>query len=60
MHLGEDATEDDGELISNLFGAVGKVWNLNEKLSDAAGTLRYMSFLKQQTELLMFTFNCTN
>ncbi|KAH7511774.1 hypothetical protein FEM48_Zijuj12G0018400 [Ziziphus jujuba var. spinosa] len=39
MHLGEDATEEDGELISNLFGAVGKVWKLDEKLSDAAGTI---------------------
>ncbi|KAF3442503.1 hypothetical protein FNV43_RR16419 [Rhamnella rubrinervis] len=39
MHLGEDATEEDGELIANLFGAVGKVWKLEEKLSDAAGII---------------------
>lgn len=61
MHLGEDATEEDGELISNLFGAVGKVWKLDEKLSDAAGTIRYMSSSRQQTDLLMLTFIiCTN
>lgn len=39
MHLGEGATEEDGELIANLFGAVGKVWIMDEKLSDAAGAV---------------------
>lgn len=43
MHLGEDATEEDGELIANLFGAVGKVWKLEEKLSDPAGIIGYVS-----------------
>lgn len=33
--LGAAATEDDGELISKLFGAIGKVWTANEKLFDA-------------------------
>lgn len=42
MHLGEDATEEDGELIAGLFGAIGKVWKLEEKFSDA-GTVRYVS-----------------
>ncbi|KAK4392509.1 Pyrroline-5-carboxylate reductase [Sesamum angolense] len=29
------ATKDDGELISKLFGAIGKVWTADEKLFDA-------------------------
>lgn len=39
MHLGEAATENDGELIADLFGAVGKVWKMDEKLSDAAAAV---------------------
>ncbi|PON52312.1 Pyrroline-5-carboxylate reductase [Parasponia andersonii] len=39
LHLGEAATEKDGELVANLFGAVGKVWKMDEKLSDAAGAV---------------------
>ncbi|KAL0334354.1 UNVERIFIED_CONTAM: Pyrroline-5-carboxylate reductase [Sesamum angustifolium] len=33
--LGAAATKDDGELISKLFGAIGKVWTADEKLFDA-------------------------
>ncbi|GAB2267153.1 hypothetical protein Dimus_002138 [Dionaea muscipula] len=33
--LGGAATEDDGELVAQLFGAVGKVWHADEKLFDA-------------------------
>ncbi|XP_059287391.1 pyrroline-5-carboxylate reductase [Lycium ferocissimum] len=33
--LGEKATAEDGELISKLFGAIGKVWKADEKLFDA-------------------------
>lgn len=33
--LGEAVTEEDAELISKLFGAIGKVWTANEKLFDA-------------------------
>lgn len=33
--LGEKATTEDGELISQLFGAIGKVWKADEKLFDA-------------------------
>ncbi|XP_042019672.1 pyrroline-5-carboxylate reductase-like isoform X2 [Salvia splendens] len=33
--LGDAATKEDGELISNLFGAIGKVWTAQEKLFDA-------------------------
>ncbi|KAG6411060.1 hypothetical protein SASPL_129134 [Salvia splendens] len=29
------ATKEDGELISKLFGAIGKVWTTQEKLFDA-------------------------
>lgn len=42
MHLGEAATENDGELIADLFGAVGKVWKMDEKLSDAAAAVGYV------------------
>nr|ACT37661.1 pyrroline-5-carboxylate reductase [Phytolacca acinosa] len=35
ISLGTSATEKDGELISSLFGAIGKVWRANEKLFDA-------------------------
>ncbi|XP_021898634.1 pyrroline-5-carboxylate reductase [Carica papaya] len=35
MSLGGAATEDDGELVANLFGSVGKIWRANEKLFDA-------------------------
>ncbi|PON83197.1 Pyrroline-5-carboxylate reductase [Trema orientale] len=43
MNLGEGATKEDEELIANLFGAVGKVWIMDEKLSDAAGAVGYVS-----------------
>lgn len=45
MHLGEAATVNDGELIADLFGAVGKVWKMDEKLSDAAGVVGYVHVL---------------
>eukprot|EP00262_Sarcandra_glabra_P003807 TRINITY_DN14619_c0_g1_i1.p1 TRINITY_DN14619_c0_g1~~TRINITY_DN14619_c0_g1_i1.p1 ORF type:complete len:316 (+),score=51.79 TRINITY_DN14619_c0_g1_i1:128-949(+) len=35
MSLGEMATEKDGEFISRLFGAIGKIWTANEKCFDA-------------------------
>uniref|UniRef100_A0A803N5H2 Pyrroline-5-carboxylate reductase n=1 Tax=Chenopodium quinoa TaxID=63459 RepID=A0A803N5H2_CHEQI len=35
ISLGGTATEEDGELIERLFGAVGKAWRANEKLFDA-------------------------
>ncbi|GAB4843917.1 hypothetical protein Ancab_013881 [Ancistrocladus abbreviatus] len=35
VSLGAAATEEDGELISRLFGAIGKVWRADEKLFDA-------------------------
>lgn len=34
--LGEAATEEDAQLISSVFGAIGKVYTINEKLFDAA------------------------
>ncbi|KAM3250804.1 pyrroline-5-carboxylate reductase isoform X1 [Capsicum chacoense] len=33
--LAGKATAEDGELISQLFGAIGKVWKADEKLFDA-------------------------
>ncbi|KAK4485511.1 hypothetical protein RD792_008153 [Penstemon davidsonii] len=35
ISLGAAATKDDGELISKLFGSIGKVWTADEKLFDA-------------------------
>ncbi|XP_010273292.1 PREDICTED: pyrroline-5-carboxylate reductase [Nelumbo nucifera] len=35
MCLGKAATKEDGELIANLFGAIGKMWKADEKLFDA-------------------------
>ena len=42
MSLGTAATEEDAELISKLFGAIGKIWKADEKLFDAITGLRYM------------------
>lgn len=44
MSLGKSATEEDGELIANLFGAIGKIWRADEKYFDAVTGLRYLSF----------------
>ncbi|KAL9232666.1 hypothetical protein vseg_007748 [Gypsophila vaccaria] len=35
ISLGGTATEEDGNLIEKLFGAIGKVWRADEKLFDA-------------------------
>ncbi|RVW92264.1 Pyrroline-5-carboxylate reductase [Vitis vinifera] len=35
MSLGKSATEEDGGLIANLFGAIGKIWRADEKYFDA-------------------------
>ncbi|KAK4281956.1 hypothetical protein QN277_013394 [Acacia crassicarpa] len=35
MSLGGAATEEDGNLISKLFGSVGKIWKADEKYFDA-------------------------
>lgn len=35
LTLGSAATEADGELVTKLFGAIGKVWKADEKLFDA-------------------------
>ncbi|XP_062112031.1 pyrroline-5-carboxylate reductase isoform X1 [Humulus lupulus] len=36
MSLGGAATEEDGNIIVNLFGSIGKIWKADEKLFDAA------------------------
>jgi hypothetical protein len=41
MHLREAVREVDGELLANIFGASGKVWKMNHKLSNAAGIVGY-------------------
>ncbi|KAF8398274.1 hypothetical protein HHK36_017201 [Tetracentron sinense] len=35
MSLGKTASEEDGEIISSMFGAIGKVWRADEKYLDA-------------------------
>lgn len=35
MSLGGAATEQDGELVAKVFGSVGKIWRVDEKLFDA-------------------------
>ncbi|KAK4761700.1 hypothetical protein SAY87_029584 [Trapa incisa] len=35
MSLGVAATEKDGELISSVFGSIGKIWKVDEKYFDA-------------------------
>lgn len=35
MSLGGAATKADGELVSKLFGSVGKIWTADEKMFDA-------------------------
>ncbi|KAL6134058.1 hypothetical protein ACLB2K_066291 [Fragaria x ananassa] len=35
LSLGGAATEQDGDLIAELFGSVGKIWKADEKLFDA-------------------------
>lgn len=46
LTLGSAATEADGELVTKLFGAIGKVWKADEKLFDAITGLRYIASLK--------------
>ena len=41
MHLREAAREVDGELLADIFGASGKVWKMNHKLSNVAGIVGY-------------------
>lgn len=42
MSLGASATEEDGRLVAKLFGSVGKIWKVDEKLIDAVTGLRYV------------------
>ncbi|KAI3824111.1 hypothetical protein L1987_05560 [Smallanthus sonchifolius] len=37
------ATQEDGEIIAKLFGAVGKIWKADEKLFDAVTGLSHVS-----------------
>ena len=42
MSLGGAAMEEDRNLTANLFGSVGKIWKVDEKLFDAVTGLRYL------------------
>lgn len=55
MSLGATATKEDGELIAKLFGAVGKVWQADEKLFDAVTGLRYVVCVIIKPLLLLIT-----
>lgn len=55
MSLGATATEDDGELIARLFGAIGKIWKADEKLFDAITGLRYLISHDLRISLVLFT-----
>ena len=46
MSLGAGATQEDGEIIAKLFGAVGKTWKADEKLFDAVTGLRQVQFFQ--------------
>ena len=53
MSLGKSATEEDGEVIANLFGAIGKIWKADEKYFDAVTGLRYVAFV-MRSEFCLF------
>ncbi|KAL6336658.1 hypothetical protein AAG906_035972 [Vitis piasezkii] len=48
MSLGKSATEEDGGLIANLFGAIGKIWRADEKYFDAVTGLRVAAGLPRE------------
>ncbi|PWA77088.1 pyrroline-5-carboxylate reductase [Artemisia annua] len=50
MSLGAGATQEHGEIIAMLFGAVGKTWKADEKLVDAVTGLRLIK--KSNAEFL--------
>lgn len=53
MSLGGAATEQDGELVAKVFGSVGKIWRVDEKLFDAVTGLRYNAVvIVEETNLL--------
>lgn len=45
MSLGGAVKEEDAELISILFGSIGKIWKADEKYFDAITGLRYLQYL---------------
>ena len=47
MSLGGAATEEDANLISQLFGSIGKIWKADDKYFDAITGLRYANLILQ-------------
>jgi len=45
MSLGGSATEEDGNIIAQLFGSIGKIWKAEEKYFDAITGLRYVDLI---------------
>lgn len=55
MSLGTGATEEDGAIVSKLFGSVGKILRADEKMFDAVTGLRYIKPLR-----FLKCFNCSS
>jgi pyrroline-5-carboxylate reductase len=45
MSLGGAATEEDANLITQLFGSIGKIWKADDKYFDAITGLRYVHLI---------------
>lgn len=56
MSLGVTATEEDGNLISKLFGSIGKIWKADEKFFDAITGLRYVHSITQKRIVVEYRF----
>ncbi|CAN6716428.1 unnamed protein product [Malus baccata var. baccata] len=52
LSLGGGATEQDGDLITKVFGSIGKTWKADEIYFDAVTGLRYWSCIYLAIEAL--------
>lgn len=52
MSLGGAATEEDANLISQLFGSIGKIWKADDKYFDAITGLRYANLILQNDRII--------
>jgi hypothetical protein len=52
MSLGGAATEEDANLISQLFGSIGKIWKADDKYFDAITGLRYANLILQNDSII--------
>ena len=56
MSLGGAATEEDANLISQLFGSIGKIWKADDKYFDAITGLRYANLILQNDIIILPPF----